>query len=158
MIQKMNFEKHLRSDSREASQEIGILRKSWQSFHDGLLLRRCFRGLSCPFFSTVLQFGSRPPKKTLHCVAVSGASFLTGVVFECDLALCRPVAVLCMLYKIRCNSMYPLCGALPVPYVLVRVTLGTVISHRYTYAAPRCRTSQYHRTFIQLSVTLERSW
>ena len=27
-------------------------------------------------------------------------------------------------------------------------------SHRYTYAPPRCRTSQYSRTFIPLSVSL----
>ena len=51
---------------------------------------------------------------------VSGASFLTGGVFECDLAHRRSVAVLCMLYKIRCYQLYPLCGALTVPYVPVR--------------------------------------
>ena len=59
-----------------------------------------------------------------------------------------------MLYKIRCNPMHPLCGALPVPYVPVWVTRGALIAHRYTYAPPRCRTSQYHRTFIPLSVSL----
>ena len=85
---------------------------------------------------------------------VSGASFLTGGVFECDLAHHRSVAVLCMLYKIRCNLMHPLCGALPVLYVLARVTHGTVIAHRFTYAPPRCRTSQYRQTFIPLSVSL----
>ena len=31
--------------------------------------------------------------------AVSGAWFLTGSMFECDIAHCRSVAVLCMLYK-----------------------------------------------------------
>ena len=68
--------------------------------------------------------------------------------FACDLGHRRSVSVLCMLYKIRCNSMHPLYGALPVPYVPVRVTRGAVISHRYTYAPPRCRTSQYRRTFV----------
>ena len=82
--------------------------------------------------------------------AVSGASFLTGGVFECDIAHRRYVAVLCMLCKIRCNSMLPLYGALPVT---VRVTRGAVIAHRYTYAPPRCRTSQYRRTFIPWSVS-----
>ena len=48
----------------------------------------------------------------------------------------------------------PLCGALPVPYVLVRVTRGALIAHRYTLAHPRCRTSQYRMTFIPLSVSL----
>ena len=84
---------------------------------------------------------------------VSGASFLTEGVFECDLALRRSVAVLCMLYKIRCYPMHPLCGALPVPYVPVWVTRGA-IAHRFTYAPPRCRTSQYRPTFIPLSVSL----
>ena len=74
--------------------------------------------------------------------------------FECDLAHRRSGAVLCMLYKIRCNPMHPLCGALPVPYVPVRVTRGVVIAHRFSYAPPRCGTSQYSRTFIHLSVSL----
>ena len=42
--------------------------------------------------------------------AVSGARFLAGGVFECDIAHRRSVAVLCMLYKIRCN---------PVPLIMV---------------------------------------
>ena len=51
--------------------------------------------------------------------------------------------------------MHILCGALPVPHVPVRVTRGSVIAHRYTiYAPPHCRTSQYSRTFIPLSVSL----
>ena len=74
--------------------------------------------------------------------------------FECDLVHRRSVAVLCMLYKIRCNPMHTLCDAFPVPYVSVRVPRGAVIAHRFTYAPPRCRTSQYRRTFIPLSVSL----
>ena len=58
-----------------------------------------------------------------------------------------------MLYKIRCNPVHPLNGALAGPYVPVRVTLGALVTHRYTYAPPRCRTSQYLRTFIPLSVS-----
>ena len=79
--------------------------------------------------------------------------FLTGGVFQCDLAHHRSVAVLCIMYKIRCNPMHPLYCALPVPYVPVRVTRGAVITHRYTYAPVRCRTSQYRRTFIPLPVS-----
>ena len=75
-------------------------------------------------------------------------------VFEFDLTHRRSVAVLCMLYKIRCNPMHPFHSALPVSYVLVRVTRGAVIAHRYTYAPLRCRTSQNRRTFIPWSVSL----
>ena len=59
-----------------------------------------------------------------------------------------------MLYKIRCNPMHPLYGAQPEPYVPVGVMHSAVITHRYTYEPLRCRTSQYHGTFIPLSVSL----
>ena len=63
---KLTFEKHLRSVSRAASQRLGILRKSWQVFHDRSLLGRCFRVLSCQFWSIVLQSGARLPIHTLN--------------------------------------------------------------------------------------------
>ena len=50
--------------------------------------------------------------------------------------------------------MHPLNGALPGPYVPVRVTRSALVVHRYTYAPPRRRTSQHSRTFIPLSVSL----
>ena len=62
--------------------------------------------------------------------------FLAGCVLNCDISHRRSVVVLCMLYKIRCNPKHPLCGALPVPYVPVRVTRGALIAHRYTFAPP----------------------
>ena len=76
--------------------------------------------------------------------AASGARNLTGGVFECDIAHRRSVAVLCMLFKIRCSPMHPLNGARPGPYVPVRVTRGALAAHRYTYAPPRCRTLRYY--------------
>ena len=45
---EMTFWKHLRSVSREASQRPGILRKSWQEFHDRLHLGRCLRCFVLP--------------------------------------------------------------------------------------------------------------
>ena len=45
----------------------------------------------------------------------SGARFLTDGVFVCNIAHRRSMAVLCMLYMIRCNPMHPLRGPLPVP-------------------------------------------
>ena len=87
--------------------------------------------------------------------AVRGARFLSGGVFDSDIAHRRSVAVLCMLYEFRCNPVeHPLNGPLPGPYVPVRVTRGALVAHRYTYAPPRCRTSQYTKTFIHLAVSL----
>ena len=53
--------------------------------------------------------------------------------FECNIEHPRSVAVLCMLYKIKCNAMHSLSGALHVPYVPVRVTRGALVAHRYSY-------------------------
>ena len=85
----------------------------------------------CPasFWSTVLQSGARLPILKLLDRAVSGARFLTGGVFECDIAHHRSVAVICMLYKIRCKAMHPLNGALHGPYMPVRVTRGALHGH-----------------------------
>ena len=58
----------------------------------------------------------------------------------------RSVAVMCMLYKIRCNPMHHLYGAIPLPYVPV-VARGALAAHWYTYA-PRFRTSQYRKYFF----------
>ena len=51
-----------------------------------------------------------------------------------------------MLFKIKSNSMHPLRGALPLPYVPARVTRGAFVAHKHSIAPPRCRTSQYRRT------------
>ena len=120
-----------------------------------LVLRRCFRGFVLPVleYCSAIWCSSADTHLRLLDRVVSGASFLTRGVFECDLAHRRSVAVLCMRYKIRCNPMHPLYGASPVPYVPVRVTSSAVIAHRYAYVPPRCRTSQYDRTFIPLSVS-----
>ena len=140
---KMTFKKHLRSVSTATSQLLGILRKSWQVLHDRSLLGRCCRGFVLPvleYCSAVWCSAADTHLRLLDRV-VSGASFLTGGVFECELAHRRSVAVFCMLYKIRCNPMHSLCGALPVPYVPLQVTHSAVITHRFTYVPPRCRTS-----------------
>ena len=88
---KMTFVKHLRSVSRAAYQWLGILRESWQVFHDRLLLGRRFRGFVLPvlvYCSAVWSSATDTHHKLLDPV-VSGASFLTGGVFECDHAQFR---------------------------------------------------------------------
>ena len=131
---KLTFEKHLRSVSRAASQRLGILMKSRRVFHDKLLIGRCFWGFVLPvleYCSAVWCSAADTHLKLVDRV-VSGACFTAGGVLNCDLSHRRSVAVLCMLYKIRCNPKHRLCGSLSVPYVPVRVTRGALIAHRYT--------------------------
>ena len=82
-------------------------------FHDRSLLGRCFRGFVLPVleYCSAVWCSAADTHLKLLDRAVSGARFLTGGVFECDIARRWSVAVLCMLYKIRCNPVHPLNGA-----------------------------------------------
>ena len=157
---KLTFEKHLCSVSRAASQRLGFLRKSWRVFHDRLLIRRCFWGFVLPvlqYCSAVWCSAADTHLKLLDHV-VSGACVLAGDVLNCNLSHRRSVAVLCMLYKIRCNPMHPLCGTLAVPYVPVQVTHGTLkILVRYLWASPLQNLAEPQNFYSPLSISLERS-
>ena len=125
-------------------------------FHDRSLLERCFRGFVLPVleYCSAVRYLAADTHLKLLDHAICGARFLTGGVFECDIAHRRSVAVLCMLYQIRCFPIHQLNDALPGSYVSVRVTRCALVAHRYTYAPSRCRISQYRRTFVPLSVSL----
>ena len=113
------------------------MRKSWQVCHDRSLLLRSFWS----FVLKVFYYCS-----AVWCTAAdSHLKLLDRVVRSCQL---------CMLLKIKSNPMHPLSCALPLPYVPARVTRGALVAHRYSNAPPRCRTSQYRRTFVLLSVSL----
>ena len=73
---------------------------------------------------------------------------------ECDLVHRPSVSVLCMMYKIRCNPLHPLYGALPLPYVPVRrwSHIGTLT--RLLAAEPRSIAGFYSL----VSISVERSW
>ena len=115
-----------------------------------------FGALSCRFWSIAQQCGAQLPTQTLNYWTefVRSAGFLAGGVLECNLAHRQSVAELCMLFKIRSNPMHPLSGALPLPYLPVRVTRGALVAHRHLFMPPHCRTSQYRRSFVPLSVSL----
>ena len=50
------------------------------------------------------------------------AGFIVGGILECNLEHQRSVAVLCMPFKIKSNTMHPQCDSLHFLYVLVSVT------------------------------------
>ena len=153
---KMTFERHLRSISSVAAQRLGIMTKSWQVFHDRSLLLRSFWSFVLPvleYRSAVWCSAADSHLKLLDRV-VRSAGFLAGGLLECNLAHRRSVAELCMLFKIKSNPMHPVSGALPLSYVLARVTRSVLVAHRHSFAHPHSRTSQYSRTFVPLSVSL----
>ena len=81
---------------------------SWRVFDDRSLLGRCFRGFVLPVLEYCSAFWCTAAGTHLKLLdrAVSGAWFLTGGVFEREIFHRRSaVAVLCMLYKIRCTPV-----------------------------------------------------
>ena len=138
----MTVEKHFRSVSSAAAQRLGMMRKSWQVFHDRSLLLRSYWSFVLPvleYCSAVWCSGADSHLKLLDRV-VRGAGFLAG-------GDRRSVAELCILFKIKSNPMHPV-------YVPALVTRGALVAHKHSFAPPRCRTSQYRRTFVPLSVSL----
>ena len=106
---KMTFEKHLRAVSSAAAQRLGITRKSWQVFRDRSLLLRSFWSFVFPvleYYSAVWCSAADSHLKLLDKV-IRSAGFLAGGVLECNLAHSRSVAELCMLFKIKSNTMHP---------------------------------------------------
>ena len=91
---------------------------------------------------------------------VSGASLITGGVFECDLAHRRSVAALCMLYKIRCNSMHPLYGDLPACVLCVgagyKWRFDRTLVHSCTFSLQNLAVLNYF--YSSVSISVERSW
>ena len=89
---------------------VEYLRKSWRVFHARSLLGRCYRGFVLPVleYCSEIRCSAADAHLKLLDRAVSGARFLTGGVFECDISHRRSVAALYMLYKNRCNPGHPL--------------------------------------------------
>ena len=51
-------------------------------------------------------------------------------------------------------TRYILLMLLNLHCVPMKVTRSALVAHRHTYVPPRCRTTQYRRTFIPFSVSL----
>ena len=153
---KFTFEKHLRSVSIAASQRLGILRKFWRVFHDKLLIGRCFGVFSCQFCLAV-WCSAADTHLTLLDRVVSVACFLAGGVLNCNLSHRRSVAVLCMLYKIRCNRSTHFVAL----YLCLMASPGyTRCFDRtsvYLFASPLQNLAVPHNFYSSLSISLERS-
>ena len=155
---KMTFEKHLHSVSSAAVQRLGIMIKSCQVFHDRWLLLRSLWSYVLPvleYCSAVWCSAANSYLKLLdRVVRAQGCWFFNRWCFgvqPCQSSICGSVV---QAFKIKSNPMHPLSDALPMPYMPVRVTRGASDAHSHSLAPPCCRTSQYHRTFVSLSVSL----
>ena len=100
---------------------------------------------------------------------VRSAVCLAYSVLESNISHRRSVAALCMLFKIKSNTMHPLSGALPVPYMPI-ITCRQLFFSTLQWLFLRCTvqwnshqqkflfflflTSQYRRNFVTFLVSL----
>ena len=128
-------------------------------FHDRSLLMRCFRGFVLPIleYCSAVWCSAADTHQELLNRAGSGAWFLTGGVFECDIAHRRSVAVMCMLYKIMCN----LCTRIMMLYLARMCQCGYTRCHGraslYLCTASLQNLAGQQDFCSPLSVPLERS-
>ena len=104
-----------------------------------LLLIRCFLGFVLPVLescSAVWRSAADTHLRLFDRVA-RAASFLPGGVPGCNLSNHQSIVFLCMVYTIRSNLLHPLCDALPVAFVLVRVARVALDAYWYS-SVPRC--------------------
>ena len=80
----MTFEKHLRPVSSAAAQGLGIMRKSWQVFHDRSLLLRFFWSfvLSVLEYCSAVWCSATDSHLKLLDRVIGSAGFLAGGVLE----------------------------------------------------------------------------
>ena len=85
----MTFEKHIRFVSSAAAQKLGIMRNSWQVFHDRSLLLRSFWSFVLPVleYCSAMWCSAVDSHLKLMDRVVRSAGFLAGGVLECNLAL-----------------------------------------------------------------------
>ena len=139
---KMIFEKQLRW-FMSCTSEIWCYYKvlasiSWSIALSTISLELCPACIRVLFGSVMLSWRYTP---LLDIFARSG-SFFRWWVLKWNLAHRRSVAVLCMLFKIKSNQIHLLSGALPLPYMSVRVTRGFLAAHGHSFTYPGCRTTQ----------------
>ena len=135
--------------------------KSRRVVHNQSLLVRRFRGFVLHVFEYCSMVWCWIADKNLRLFdrAVSGASSLAGAVVECNFSNHRPVSVLYLRYKIRNNSMYPLCGTSPVPLVPVQVIRAALVAHLTAYRTVSLQVTRVKQDFhTSLSISLGRSW
>ena len=86
---KMAFEKHLGYVSSAAAQRRGIMRKSWQVFHDQSLLLISFWSFVVPVLEhcSAVWCSAADSHLKLLDIVIRSAGFLAGGVLECYLAV-----------------------------------------------------------------------
>ena len=165
---KMTFEKHLLSVSSAAAKRLGFIRKSWQVFHDRLLLLRSFWSFVLP----VLELS--PHCSAVWCSAAdSHLKLLDRVCQECWFSswFCLRVqpcpSSICsrdgMLFKIKSNPMHCLCRMcrrvlLLVLWLLIGTRSRLLVVGLFSIAEPLCPSRCLFGTILVTLCLMLRDW
>ena len=147
---KLTFEDHMHGVVSSVSQRIGCLRLVKCIFVDNCLLLRChfaFVLQILEYCSPVWWSAAKCHLQLLDRQVYSVARLLNDHSF---LSLChrRRVAGLSMLYKVNSNSNHCLFSELPSASTIVRHIRAAAAANPLEFEVPRCRTSQFARSFL----------
>ena len=152
---KVTFESHIATTARIASQKIGILRKSWQTYREDSVVLKCFYAFILPFLeycSVVWRSAAFTHLQQIQRV-FNSAKFLTPIGISLDHR--RDVATACLFYKIMSNTGHPMHSRLPVPVQgLRRTRRARLMNTRALTSALTPQSVQFNRTFLPCAVEI----
>ena len=150
----LTFEKHLSNVSANAARKLGIVRKASYIYNNEEINATCFRSFVLPlleYCSPVWMSASARDLSLLDKVA-RGGRFLFPNTGSYDLDHRRIISCLSIFHKLYFNRELPLSFLVPDPLPLARATRFADRQHQYALSIPRCRTSQFQRSFLQSTV------
>ena len=153
---KKLFEEHLRATAANASQKLGLIRKSSTIFRSTSVNLICFRSFILPlleYCSPVWISSAAQHLKLLDSVA-SRARYFFSDCGRFNLDHRSLVSCLCMLYKFFFSENHPLSGAIPPIAVHRKPTRASLVAHEFNLTNVRCSTEQFKRSFIPFSVSV----
>ena len=153
---RLTFEKHLSNVSANAARKLGVVRKASYIYDDQGVNTTCFRSFVLPlleYCSPIWMSASARGLSLLDRVA-RGGRFLFPDNCSYDLAHRRVVSCLSIFHKFYFNRELPLSYLVPESLPLPRATRFAERQHQYSVQIPRCRTSQFQRTFLPKTVQL----
>ena len=151
---RLTFEEHLANVSATAARKLGIVRKASYIYNDEEINATCFRSFVLPlleYCSPIWMSASARDLSLLDRVARGGRFLFPGNAGY-NLDHRRAVSCLSLFHKLYFNRELPHSYIIPEPLPLVRATRFADRQHSHALCIPRCRTSQFQRSFLPWTV------
>ena len=151
---RLTFEEHLSNVCANAARKLGIVRKASYIYNDEEINATCFRTFVLPLLEycpPIWMSASARDLSLLDKVARGGRFLFPGRA-NYDLDHRRAVSCLSLFHKLYFNRELPHAYMIPESLPLARATRFADRQHPHALCVPRCRTSQFQRSFLPWTV------